>query len=66
MTLMLFANLVCQELSPDARIIVWYVGQRSCCTHTAKELRHSDTAKEFFVDEMNVLSKMTVFCKVVR
>lgn len=66
MSLKLFANLVCQELSPDARIIVWYVGQRTCCTHTAKELRRNETSKEFYIDEMNVISKMAVFCRVVR
>lgn len=66
MSLMLFANLVCQELSPDARIIVWYAGQHTCCTHTAKELRRSETSKEFYVDDMSILSKMSIFCKVVR
>ena len=66
MSLLLFANMVSQELTPECRIIVWYVGERSAVTYTAKELRKSEVAKQFYVEDMSVIDSNAVFVKAVR
>lgn len=66
MSLLLFANMVSQEISPECRIIVWYVGEHSAQTYTAKELRKHEVAKQFYVDEMCVIDGNAVFVKAVR
>ncbi len=66
MSLLLFANMVSQELTPECRIIVWYIGERSAVTYTAKELKRSEVAKQFYVEDMSVIDHNAVFVKAVR